>query len=284
MCFSKSIQYFSVLGVNIISIIGCFAVIITFITLRDSQIYSLKLVFYIAITDLIRSIAFSIPCHLIKGEILINVSAFIARASAVITCVWAVAVSNALYQIVVKNIENFEKYHSRWILFTIILIALNIGLMFINIYTSVDTLCTFNTTLLGNCLRIGTIYVPEWFFLIYSIFAYYKVQKKIRSITVTQSKAQAIKILFILSIATFITCLPMSIIRLVEFFYYDCIINEVYLFAFCIYSLSGLINALAYFWSFKLHLIWKKKTIIVSIPLRTSDISSTNLLFETFSK
>ncbi|OMJ81598.1 hypothetical protein SteCoe_17908 [Stentor coeruleus] len=284
ICFSDNTQYFPVLGVNIISIIGCFAVIITFLTLRDSQTYSLRLVFYIAITDFIKSISFCIPCHMLENNILINFSAFLARASAVITCLWAVAISNALYQIVINNVEKFEKFHKRWIIILIILIALNIGLMFINVYTSVDTLCTFNLTPLGNYLRIGTIYAPEWLFLIYSILAYYKVQKKIRNLTLTETKAHSIKRLFVFSIATFITYLPMSIIRIVEMFYNDCIINEAYLFAFCIYSLAGLLNALAYFWAFNLHMIWKKKTIIVSIPLRASEVSSINLLYHSLAK
>lgn len=203
----------------------------------------------------------------------------------VIKFISAVAIVNALYKIVVNGTQKFDNHHKFWVIPTVVLITFNFGISFLDIYSSLGSTCTFINTFLGNALRFGTIFAPDWILLIYNMFAYYKVQKKIKTLSLSIGKAFAIKRLFVFSMVSFLCALPISIIRIMQIFYQSsCPIAYFSIITFSIYSLRGFINALAYLWAFKLFtsLINAQINFERSTSVNSTGTESTNLLYESF--
>lgn len=285
-CLNREISYFSTLACCTLSLIGSSIVIFIFLKLRKYQTYSLRLLFYVSVSEVFKSIGFSIPCYYLGNDIYIRIVAFFARTGTICSILWAVAIANALVKIVLNNTQKFDHHHKFWMIFSFVLVIFNFGISFIDAYSNVGSLCTFNTSIKGDYLRLATIFVPDWILLTYNIFAYYKVYRKTQAISITQGKSGAVKRLFAFSILIFLCSLPISIVRVLQIFYSEsCNDSYANIIAFNIYSLSGFLNAVAYLWAFKLFssLLHRESFFARAASTNSSGSESINLLYESFS-
>ncbi|OMJ71221.1 hypothetical protein SteCoe_30639 [Stentor coeruleus] len=284
-CADQEIFYYSTLSCSALSFFGSLTVIVAFLKLKRYQTYSLRLLFYLSISDFFKAIGLSVPCFYLTNEIYIKIAAFMGRTGNLCSSLWAVAIVNALYKIVVNGTQKFDYHHRFWVILTIGLIAFNSGISFLDIYSNIVSTCTFIDSFLGNALRFGTIFVPDWLLLIYNMFAYFKVQNKIKTLPLTIGKSLAIKRLFVFSMISFLCALPLSIIRIMQIFYQkSCLIAYLGIITFSANSLRGFINALAYLWAFKnfASLIGAQVNFERSISINSSETEGKNLLYESF--
>lgn len=89
-CVDQETFYYSTLSSRALSLFGSLTVIVIFLKLRKYQTYSLRLLFYLSISDLLRAIGLSVPCFYLTNEIYIRVTAFIGRTGNLCSSIWAV--------------------------------------------------------------------------------------------------------------------------------------------------------------------------------------------------
>ncbi|OMJ71220.1 hypothetical protein SteCoe_30638 [Stentor coeruleus] len=285
-CLDREILYYSTLGTSAFSFFGSLTVVVIFIKLRKMQTYSLRLLFYISLSDLIRAIGLSVPCFYLRNQIIIRTVAFMIRTGNLSSPIWAIAISNALYKVAINGTQKFERHHRFFMILTAIVLLSSVGISFLDVYTNIGSSCTFEDTFIGNVLRYGTLLVPEWILLLYTAFAYYKIHKKIKAVKLALGKTEAIKRLFVFSMIIFLSCLPLSITRIIQLFNIkSCYVSYASTIAFGIYALRGFINAFAYIWAFRLFLVFAntEKLFLRTSSANSAGTESTNLLFESFS-
>ncbi|OMJ82954.1 hypothetical protein SteCoe_16228 [Stentor coeruleus] len=251
VCFvNTEILYFSVLASSILSAIGSLLMILAYIFLPTVRVYSMRLVFYIAVSDFFRAVCFMIPCNYISDTVFVGIIAYIMNCTTIISCVWAVAISCTLYKIVAKNKQHFDKDHMFWIFVTFIFLVLNVLPLVFENFTSISTVCTFKDSEDENYWKLFTIYAPIWVFILLSIYFYSLSYVKIRDLELTCCQKCIMRRLFIFPLLTIIAYLPYSLLRASEMFLDNCNLSNYFIFSINLFCLHGIFSSAAYFWGF----------------------------------
>jgi hypothetical protein len=281
--FNLLYEYLGILSLSFLSIIGSLIIILAYLLKPGSRIYSFRLVFYTAISDLFRSITLSIPCNELNNKFVIGLIAYLLHSSTIISCIWTTAISNTLYQIVVNSNNNFEKNHRFWVAITILVLICNIFPMSLGYYASNNTLCTYPMSPIGNILRVLLLFLPMWIFIIILLVGYAQIYCKMKKVKIGETQKHALKKLFIFPFLTIIIYIPLSMVRVLQSFVEECEYSIYYVVSIFIFSLHGFCFSLGYLWSFRVKLQFI--TVRMSEHLTNNSInsirsSSTNLLVE----
>lgn len=280
ICPSLYEQYYTILGVSTISALACIGAIFYFVKYGKSKTYSMRLGLYVVILDLFRSASFMIPCNLVNNYPLIVATAFIGHVTGVISWIWTAAIAQTLYQIVMNSKDQYEKHERMWNLLSMLLISIQIVSLFFPIFGCAGTVCTFKLNASGEYWRLLGIYLPQWILIGFTLYCYFRTYSEINYFPLSINHKTAIRRLFIFSFLQFITYIPLSVVRVIQFFNENCLVVLIYIIAFSLYSMHGLLSSLTYIWAFNINC--KESEQIASASYQQSNFTSSgaNLLYD----
>lgn len=287
------IQYFSVLACSILSILGSAFIITFYLISSQLEVFYTKIVFYIAISDLIRAICFLVPCNQISNVFLLNFVAIINDSCFLITIIWSAYISVTLYQILLNSQENLTKHYKLWMVLTCFIVPLmNCLPIFTRSHGVSGTICTLSSDTSGEIWRILILYLPAWGFIGLSVFACLKIFLIIKTMDLGEEKQVILKKLFVYPIVLIIEIAPLTATMLLINFTGVEGIETFALTAFCIYSLHGFCNAFIFGFTVGLKKIIRDyyNSSYISMQekagekARLESITSENLLYSTFSE
>ncbi|OMJ79920.1 hypothetical protein SteCoe_19951 [Stentor coeruleus] len=177
LSYDDAIYYYSHLGCGILSALGSMLIILFYILTPRIQIYSYKLVAFLAFSQLLSSIDFIFPKSLVQntqvGCIFIG---FIVNTGQITSILWMASIAVTLYQVIFHSIVMYEKYEKYWFIGSWILVPiLNCIPIFTNSFKPVGSTCTYNVDTIGNIERICIFFIPIWTFLLLTLYCYWKI-------------------------------------------------------------------------------------------------------------
>ncbi|OMJ66575.1 hypothetical protein SteCoe_36530 [Stentor coeruleus] len=280
ICPSLHEQYYTILAVSFVSALGCIGTIIYFVKYGKRKTYSMRLGLYVVILDLFRSASFMIPCSFINNYPLIVATAFMGHATGVISWIWTAAIAQILYTIVMNSQDQYSKHERYWNLLSILLISIQVVSLFFPVFGCAGTVCTFKLNASGEYWRLLGIYLPQWILIGYTLYCYFRTYSEINYFPLSTNHKTAIKRLFTFSFLQFVTYIPLSVVRVIQYFSDDCSIVIIYIIAFSLYALHGLLSSFTFFWAFNINC--KESIKITSTSYQQSNFTSSedNLLFD----
>ncbi|OMJ85183.1 hypothetical protein SteCoe_13578 [Stentor coeruleus] len=226
--------------------LSLFAIII-YIMAKHLRVYAFKLVFWMNLADLFRSLAQLIPQIYNVNFSFCEILGVIHVSSSCLTLFWSFVIAVTIYQVIVKKILDAEKYYNYWLGFGLSICGI-LGLvpMFYNSYGNISKDCTLKNNHVGLITKFAEFYMPAFFIIIFNTVIFYKVYKALKKeneILGNKEEANA-KRLFYYPIILVITIMPSMINRAAAFFnfesqYFSYAINTTW-------SLQGVLNPLCY--------------------------------------
>lgn len=293
MDVSDTVQYYILVTTSILSIIGSCFIIIVGLYFSELRIFYVKIIIYIAISDLIRSIGFLIPCNHIKSKFFVEIIGIILDACFTITISWLTYISVTLYQVIINSENNYKKYYRHWFIFAFVFLPfINILPILTKSHGISGTLCTLKNDKDALIWRFCVMYMPAWIFVSISLVACLKIYMYVRNIELEDERKNILHNLYYYPIALVIELLPMTATTIMITFglLKD---NSIYaIITLTLYSLNGVTNAIIFCITLGMRQISRARYLYSYLSLqeklckrnRTVDADSQNLLYNTFSE
>jgi hypothetical protein len=247
MLIPSSVQYDLIIGCSVLSILGSLFIIIVSLRLSDIKITYIRIVVFTAISDLFRSFCFLIPCNYISNHVLIQFISIINDSCFLITIAWSSFISVSLYQVIVKSKEYSTRTYKIWCFLTLICIpAANCLPIITDSHGCSGSICSLNSSAMGNLWRFSIIYIPAWIFIILSIVCCLLVYLSIRNVLIEEEKMILIKKLYLYPLVLIIEVLPLTLSALLLAFSNNDSVDTFDVVSFTLYSLHGFSNALVF--------------------------------------
>lgn len=174
----QSIIQLSLIICNSISFVGSLGIILLFSTFKALRSFAFRLVFYMSIADSIRAIGFILPIHPHSYCI---AQAFLTGFGSISGLIWTSIIAFCLYCVVIREINNIQKYHMFMILIGYILPIFLVALpQMTDSYGEDKGWCWIKQDYYGFLWRIGGFYAILIIVLIINIVSYYKIIREIR--------------------------------------------------------------------------------------------------------
>ncbi|OMJ94408.1 hypothetical protein SteCoe_2461 [Stentor coeruleus] len=293
MIVSDIVQYYILVATSALSIIGSCFIITVGLCFTELRIFYVKIIIYIAISDMIRSIGFLIPCNHISNEFLVEVIGIIIDSCFTITISWLTYISITLYQVIINSEKDYKKYYRHWFIFAFVLLPLlNILPVLTNSHGKSGTLCTLKDNHVALIWRYCVMYVPAWIFVLISLIACMKIYLYVRNIDLDYDKQNILNSLYYYPVALVIELLPMTVTTImVNSGFIDG--NSIYaVITLTLYSLNGVTNATIFGLTLGVRQISRARYLYSYLSLqeklckrnKTADVDSQNLLYSTFSE
>jgi hypothetical protein len=235
------------LSIAILSFLGSVFIIVVCITKNLMQVYTFKILIFIAINDIIRSILFSIPLQQIGKTSYCKVIAYLLNVFFLSTITWSACICTTIYKRIVKGQGDHEKHHKYWV---ILAYPVNILLESLpystNSFTFSDGSCSLQRDFAGNIWRFTLIYCPAWLILLFTLFIFTKVYKEVKKHQKNAGKSVIFDRGFIYPIIIAIIITPLTIARIVEIFSSSCSMSSFIFVSFCILNIHGILNAVVF--------------------------------------
>lgn len=219
----------------------------------DIRSFAFKLVFYMSVMDLGHAIGFFLPPGF---EVLCQIQAAVTSYFSLASVLWTGVIAFTLYQAVMKDKRDVEKWELRFVLFAngLPILAL-IPPLAQQQYGEAQGWCWIQATgeyhVQGTIWRVVTFYLPLWLVIAFNSFVYYKIIKNVKKdVGLLGSDTQlAQKLIQKLRIYPFILifCYTVPTINRIYDFIRPTDMN--FWLTFCaavLMSLCGLLNALVY--------------------------------------
>ena len=251
----QGIIYYTVLACSILSIFGCIFIIILYIKYPNLQKLPFRLIFYLTISDLGTSLAFSIPY--MTSYYLCQIQGGMISYFTLSSVLWCACLAHAISTTVLKgiDIDSFEKHYCI-IGFIIPLLTLFV-LIDIHNYNVASGWCWIYQDKNPSdeyyrqvSYRLVTFYVPLFIVLIYIFVQYIKVIHAIKDSLIYSTSRKEVSEKMILKLRLyplilFFSQLPVIVIRFMSFFRTE---PEWYivLIAGTGTSLNGFLNSIVY--------------------------------------
>lgn len=235
--------YFDIASASL-TILSSLAVIFVCLKYNFARVLSFRILFFMSINDVIRGAITLFP----KTSKYCGIILFIQNATYMSNLAWATCLSFILFQIIVKELENFSKYFIYWLIYCIIFIpTVQILPLITKTYTENDNTCLFQFNLTGTIFRYSLVYIPGTLMLIIMLILYIKVYKKIKLVGVETVKSLIFDMGFIYPLIIAVTCVPLAIARTVETITEDCLMGVIAAILDEFLILHGFINSLVFF-------------------------------------
>lgn len=247
--FDSWTLYYSIMCCGILSLIGCFLIVFTYAFIKPLQIYSLKLILYITISDMLRTLHFLLPPSVIYSEMACITIGITTNATSLMTMLWSLCISTSLYQVIIYSEENYEKYERYWGFVSWVFIpAITLLPLTTNSYGIIGATCSFKEDLIGNIWRLVIFFVPAWSFIIVTFFMYWKILWKIQQLGVKGESKMLVERVAMYPVIMMVVLIGLTVLRVLELYSRNsCAVFYVYIFSFSIFSLQGLLNSLIFF-------------------------------------
>ena len=289
---SLEFQYYLTAACSILSILGSGFIIAIYLLLPNLRAFYTKLIFFIAISELLRSICSLIPCNLIHSKALINIIAIISDSTFLITIIWSAYISITLYKLIISFQKEFKNDYKYWFYSTWVCVPiLNVFPTITNSHGVSGTICTYSFDKIGKTWRLVALYIPVWVFILVSIVACYKIYSILNRFEIDEEKKMMVMKLFLYPIVLIIEVAPITISMIFSNFTPITNTSLFSLIAFCLYSIHGFSNAIIYGFTIGLKNIMEDYNASYlsmqnkeSDRLRLESCEGPNLLYSTFSE
>lgn len=240
------IVYFTLLPTAILSLIGCTAIISIYTFMKSLRSFSLRIVLYMAISDLLRTIVFIYPAYAYRDSLLCGISAYLYGTTYLIAVCWCFCISFNLYQTITKYTDNFEKYQKYWVFVVFVLIPLSqTPPFFTQSYGFNSWLCALRNDEFGQLYRFGLQFFPIYSSVVYMVYMYcrtYSYLKAVGLIEIGELLLERGMIYPVIIITTSTLLIPL---RVAEIFYNECQLFGFTLATYVFLSLHGFFNFIA---------------------------------------
>ena len=97
---------------NSLSIISCMLILLIYLIAKDLRVYAFKLVTYLSIVDILKSMSMLIPTYeVLSSDTLCQVQSILYQFFALLSFFMTLVMSVSLYLCVVHQCEKVEKFH-----------------------------------------------------------------------------------------------------------------------------------------------------------------------------
>ena len=244
------LEYYYQLPTAILSIISCLFVVVLFLLAKPLRVYAFKLVFWLEFFDLIKFSVYVIPSYDTESldytwcSTLALINYFVNYA----TLTWTLAIACTLYQCLILNIDNVEKYYKFWVVICFTYsITCSVIPLFTHSYGYYWYICGFKSDYLGDIYKICFFYCPLACVIIAITYIYVKIYMKYStsdSSVNSSEKFLSMKRLLAYPLIISLCMIPSIIVEMllhwgIENFIISIIVLN-------IWNLHGLFNAMAY--------------------------------------
>lgn len=206
---------------NALSIALCFFAILIYILAKPLRIYAFKLVFWMNIADLFRSISQIVPQVFQVTNKICDILGAVHVFSSCFTLFWAFVIAVTIYQVLVRKITDVEKYYNLWLGIGLSISAIS-GMVpiFFNDFSNLQQNCTLSNNFEGLILKFAIFYIPAFIITIVNLVIFlqvYYVFKKEQEF-LTKNESMNVKRLFYYPIVLILTIIPAMVDRGLGFF------------------------------------------------------------------
>lgn len=227
-----------------LSIAGSFIVIIIYISAKSLRTFPFKLVFWLNLNNLFKSLAIIASPELLNlPSILCKLNAYILYSSSLAGILWTFVIAYKMNKCILQNNSDLE---SDYFIYTLNLFLVPFSLCLVpfafDLYGQSNFNCLLINTNLGEIFRFVLYYLPAFIVTIYCCVVYSRVLKKINREN-EESNNQILRLVYFPLIL--IICIgPICVLRIFEVFG---VFNfYIYLIFSGLWCLHGFIDALAY--------------------------------------
>ena len=282
------IQYYLMIICSCLSLAGSLFILFTSVLKSQHFVFYTKIVLFIAISDIIRSALFMVPCNKLSSPLIINLIAIVVDSTFLITILWSTYISIALYLVVVKSRVDFDKNYKYWFFVSFFLIPLvQMFPSFTDSHKASGTLCTISDDSIGDIWRYSVMYVPAWILILTSALACFSIYLQIQNIVLDEIQELLVKKLIFYPVVLIAEFLPATICSVLTSF--DVLDDNSIpgVISLNIIALHGASNSIIYAINLQKVREEREKMIhamnIISAKIDSKDFDTENLLFGTFS-
>ena len=249
-CLSYNAEFFPYLITSVLSLIGSLIVIsiIAYYKLHNS--YCFKILLFISINDLIRSIA---GITILFGKnigIICTIFALIMDSLSISNLIWSLCITYTIFQIVVCEEVNFTKHYRKWLLFSYPLpIFLSSLPAITSSYGHEEGICELDKTFKGSIWRFSVFYLPIIIILSLIMIMLAKILKKIESINSDSLIELILERGFIYAFIIITIEIPFCIFRILELFINHCSLEYAILGWMSLFFMQGFANTIIFFFN-----------------------------------
>lgn len=279
---TQIIQIAIMLTLGLISLISSLLVIFTILKKHLYKSLAFKILLYISINDSLRSFIGLFPPELIYNSYLCSILAFTSYTVFISNIIWACSLSCTIYQIIVLENSEFEKYHKYWfILAYFITIGINLLPFITSSYGYSDHVCELKEDLIGSIWRFAVFYIPASILFTISGVLFYKTYKKVKLMRSDAMKSIIYERGFIYPAAIAAFIIPYGLVRVFQFFIKNYTLDLVAFAFYIICILHGCVNAIIFYTNqtVKEVLRSKNKHIFASMGIATEEECTLKISF-----
>ncbi|OMJ85185.1 hypothetical protein SteCoe_13580 [Stentor coeruleus] len=224
MASMEKSTFITLIVLNALSIILCLFAIVIYIIAKPLRNYAFKLVFWMNLADLLRSISQIIPKFYRQSYEICQILGFFHVFSSIFSLYWALVIAITIYQVLVKQILDVEKYYKYWFGFSLSISSIcGIIPIFLNDISYLHEKCTINESFKGMITKFSEFYIPAFIITIINTVIFYKVYivlKEEDEVIISKDKNDA-KRLFYYPIILVIAIIPSMIENILSFFNFE---------------------------------------------------------------
>lgn len=256
----ETAQVIIMVVVGTLSLIGSILVIFTILKKDLYKSYAFKILFYISINDVFRSLLGILPPEIVKNLVACSILAFFSYSFFLSSIVWACCLSFTIFQIIVLEDSEFERFHMYWFILAYGVVTIITALPFItSSYGYSGHVCELNVDLTGNIWRFAILYIPASILLCIICVLFVKVYRKIKLIRSDAMNNIIFNRGFIYALAIGISLLPYEILRIIQAFNNDDLLTYIAFVNYVFLILHGFINAIIFFTNSTVKEVLKKQ-------------------------
>ena len=158
---NENVEIFLPIAVGILSISGSVFIISVCIYKDLLKGFAFKILVFIAINDIVRSVLTSIPLRLLGNLSYCKTFSYLINLSFFSTIIWSSCICSTIYLILIKGEVNYEKHYKYWLILAYPITAMLEALPYItDSFVYMDGSCTFSNDVYGNIWRFTLFYIP----------------------------------------------------------------------------------------------------------------------------
>lgn len=247
---SDSSEFFIMISFAILTIVFSIPVIIIIIIKKFYQNYAFRILLYIAINDILKSILSFFPPLLIKDSPICTLIATATYFILLSNISWACCINATIFQIIVLESPNFERYQNFWLVFSYLIPAVFSFLPLItSSYGYSEGFCELKLNKMGNIWRFSIFYIPVTMNLIITLLLFIKVYRKVKNFEMEEIKNVIFVRGFIYSIIISSVIVPFEAVRILQLFIDSKALETAALIGYCISLLHGFANSVVFFFN-----------------------------------
>ncbi|OMJ67400.1 hypothetical protein SteCoe_35456 [Stentor coeruleus] len=244
LSYSDNYFYYIHLGCAILSIFSSLFIVFFYYFTPQIQNYLYKLITNLAIAQLLSSMNFILPISLLKDtKTLCVLVGFIVNSGQITSIIWMACIAATIYQIILHPAIPYEKYKKYWIVSAWFIVPiLNCIPIITDSFVPLGDTCTYNQDHTGTIERICIFFIPVWFFIILTLYFYWKILSQAKILKEISDHSIIIKRLMLYPIIMAINAIILTIARFISLVIGKCDATLIDFFSFILIALNGFIN------------------------------------------